>query len=325
MSTAPTTIGTPQIDEYRNSICLELDRIDEAIYALALLCEETDWDGVDQLIKQIKDTIKEGSVTMPALSSAMLSKRLTGSFTAARDTLNYAFYASGRKNYLFEHNAYPGPQSSVLHSVYMRVEPLTADHQQVSLELSVRDRRITNDMEVTPDECVATALGLQCVLGSVSVHVPLQVIDNGSSFRFDMTPFADALRKHGAQPNERISDINGRVFTDWFVTRCNRQRDIYDTPQLDVDLPEHDASVTLSTQGCNFADYDRWEQQRTILYTRTGTVFSGPIRTKFQSTELETPYVWLHLRSPALHLPEREQNILSLANSLATTITDLHT
>lgn len=324
MKAAPTTIGKPSVHEHRNQICLPLNQVSDAIYTLAALCEETDWDGVDALVEQIQITMLEGSSTMPALSSALLSKGLTGSFTAARDDLNRAFAASGRRNFVFEHNAYPGPQSHVLRNAHISVRPLSADHQQVALEIRVHDRRITGDMKVTPEKSVAEALGLNCALGSVTVRVPLEIVDAGTAFRFDMQPFADALRAQSVTPGEHMSftEVTGQVFADWFEDWYNHQTDGR-TPTVRLSLTD-DYTLAFGTHGCMFSTYDRWEQTRTVHCTRAGTVFSGPISTMYNSDKLDAPEAYVSLRGDALHLPDREKFMLDLAATLVTSITSYH-
>lgn len=328
-TTDNTTIGEPTIREYREGICLPTSQIGDAIYTLAALYGEQDYDGVDEIVKRAESTIKEGSANMPDLAAALLSKSLTGSYSAGRDMLNAAYAAAGHRTYVFEHNSGSGRMNLTLYSAYIRIEPVLADHSLCIMRVRINDRKITADLDGPLEKVLAEALGATWALQSLEVKVPVQTVRD-THYRFDLEPFADALRLNKATPGEHtpLSEINGGSASDFVEKRYLNQRDrtasdLY-APKIYTALPGGVTS-TLSFSGCLFSTWDVFDQDRTVHCTRSGTVFSGPIRTKFKSKELETPYIWLSLQAEASsYLPDREQLVLDLAAKLAHDITDLH-
>jgi hypothetical protein len=328
-STGNTTIGTPAISEYRAGICLPTEQISNAIYTLTALYGEQDYDGVDKIVEQAMSTIEKGSNEMPALASALISKSLTGSYVARRDMLDAAYAASGNRTYVFEHNSGAGRMNPTLYSACIRIEPVLADHSLCIMDVSIRNSKITAGLKGTVEQVLAESLGATWALQSLDIHVPIQ-IERGTHYRFDLEPFVDALRLSKATPGEHMpfTEVNGRSVSDFvekrYLNQCDRLAgDLY-SPQIHTVLPDGVTS-TLGFDGCMFSGWDVYEQTRTVHSTRTGTVFSGPIRTKFQSDELETPSIWLGLKVEASsYLPDREQLALDLAAKLAHDITDLH-
>lgn len=328
MTTAPTTIGAPRIREYRNGIRLSPEDIPGAFATLAGLCDPTyensDWDAINNLAEAAQRAMSEGVATLPYLTTALLSKAVTGSFSAGRDAVNREFHARGGRNFLFEHNA--GSQLPPFREVSIRIEPLTADHQMLKMQVTpIGAPKVFRGLERPIESQLAHDADLPMILGSVSINVPLQVTDQGCKYRFDMAPFADALRKHGCKPGKymHFSETTGRAFADRFVQYYNRQTDNF-APTIQLVLDDG-YSVVLGTHGCMFGTYDTWEQTRTTHYALNGsTEFSGPVSTQFESTELETPTVHLSVKGDALHLPERERHALNLAATLAASITSYH-
>lgn len=327
--TANTTIGRPKIREYRERICLPTAQVPDLIYALAALYGEQDWDGVEEIIKRATSTINEGSTTMPNLASSLLSRGLTGSYTAARDDLNAAFAASGHRTYVFEHNDGLGRMNMTLYSAYIRIEPVLADHSLCLATVKIKDTKITADMNGTVEEVLAKSLGVKHALMSVSVTTPIEIVGK-TQYRFDIEPFADALRKHDAVPNKHmpLQEINARSIADLIEKQYQHQRDrtagdLFST-SIRFTMPDG-ITGTLGFHGCKFSTWDIWEQERTVHATRKGAVFSGPIRQNFDKTELERPTIWISLSSEASsYLPDREQLALNVADKLAAAITDLH-
>jgi hypothetical protein len=322
----PTTIGTPKIIEYRNRIYLPFSQIEDAIYCIAALCEEDNWNGVTELIERAKSAVMEGVATLPAFSVALLSRAATGSYTQGRDEVNRAFAADGRRNYYFEHNPEMGTQSRLLYPAHITIQPASADHQMVYLDFKLRTgSKVGMGLEVTPEQSIADVLGVRRVLRSVEISTPLEIV-NGMQYRLDLAPFADVLRNNKFEPGEymHISKITGGDFANWFERWINSQTNRYNTPQIALTIPGQDVKASLGTSGCEYVDYDTWEQDRTILSTRTGTEFTGPIRTKVTGNELETPHLWLSLNAGGSHLPDREQLLLQLAKQSVSDIVDYH-
>jgi hypothetical protein len=328
-ATANTTIGKPNVREYRERICLPTAQVPDLIYALAAMYGEEDWDGVDEIVERAMSTINEGSTTMPNLASSLLSMGLTGSYTAAKDGLNAAFAASGHRCYVFEHNDGLGRMNMTLYSAYIRIEPVLADHSLCLATVKIKDSKITADMKGTVEQVLAESLGVKHALMSVSVTTPIEIVGK-TQYRFDIEPFADALRKHGAVPDEHmpLQEINARSIADLiekqYLNQCDRTAgDLFST-QIRFTMPDGIAG-TLGFHGCKFSTWDIWEQERTVHAIREGIVFSGPIRNKFKSTELEHPTIWINIGSEASsYLPDREQLALDAATNLAAAITDLH-
>lgn len=329
MAAAPTTIGTPSIREWRSGIRLSPNDIPNAFAILALLCEEADWDAVDRLAEAAQRAVTEGIATLPSLPLMLLSRSLVSegiapSNTAACDTLNREFHARGGRNFLFEHNASsmlpPFPQ------VGITIQPLTADHQVLKMKIApIGAPKVFRGLELPVEQQLARDADLAMILESISINVPLETTDQGRKYRFDMAPFADALRRHGCQPGEymHFGETTGRAFANRFTKWCDRQTsNISPTIQLTLD---DGYALEFGIAGCEFSTYDTWEQTRTMHYALNGTtVFSGPIKKQFDSDKLDEPRIYVSIKGDAPHLPDREQFMLNLAPQLAASITSYH-
>jgi len=284
---------------------------------------EEDWDGVEELLTEARFELTAGRVTMPTLPSMLYSKELTGSYIAGRDFLNDAFNRSGMVVRLFEHGHYGQPMSRVLRGVNLTA--YTATDEVFVLRAHEDGNALSGDLEAS----LAEALGVERVIKQMYVSFPLEVQD-GNRFRFDFVPFMGAMERLGLGPIRyaKTESMSGKAAAEYFEGILQRGTDHQIIPTLYFGSPpNHGVAVNMAAYGCLFAEYDRWDKERTAHYTREGTVFSGPLAREYlDASKFERPRMVFALsrpdrresepRWPEMATPELKEPILQLAESI---------
>ena len=323
-----TTIGTPVITEHYDGLYLNLEQIENALYTLAAMSEESDWDGIAELIKTAQTVVTEGRGEMASLANSLLSRGLSGSYTAKRDELNTEFNARGGRSFMFEHNAYTMRQSALFRNIEITIYP--AGPEMYRLVICSRSHaKLSKGLDRPLHQLLSEALGVSQALKSVGVITPLQTLNDETRYRVDFTPFADAARASGLRVAERslIKDLRGADIADildrW-ARRCQSSIRIH--PQIELVTPERVKTVIGLSYECELVQYDLWTDPAcSTTFTREDTVFTGKVSPSSGSDRSKQPTLYFDLGletdlGPSLMEPTRK-----LAKTLANNIVDLHT